>query len=156
MASLEEKVQRLLDIQEIRDLKTQYAMYCDDDYNPDGIAPLFMENAIWDGGIFGRHEGREAIREFFAGAKDTIEFALHRTVGDKIEIDPSGTTAKGSWYIIMPATFKGPQAMWCAGTYRDEYVKVDGKWYFQNVNANLNFVSPYEKGWVKEQYIPMD
>jgi len=46
--------------------------------------------------------------------------------------------------------------MWVAGTYRDEYVKVDGKWYFQNVNANLNFVSSYEKGWVKEQYIPMD
>ena len=41
MASLEEKVQRLLDIQEIRDLKTQYAMYCDDQYNPDGIASLF-------------------------------------------------------------------------------------------------------------------
>ena len=156
MATLEQNVQRLMDIQEIRDLKTQYALYCDDDYNPDGLAALFVENAVWDGGIFGRHEGRAAIREFFAGVSDTIDFALHLTVGDKIDIDPSGKTAKGSWYVIMPGTFKGPQAVWVAGTYADEYVKVDGKWYFQNVNAHLNFVSPYEKGWVKEQYISME
>ena len=35
---LEKRVQALEDVNAIRNLKAQYAAYCDDHYNPDGIA----------------------------------------------------------------------------------------------------------------------
>ena len=149
MESLEARVQRLEDIEEIRRLKIQYAMYCDDHYNPPGIASLFVENAVWDGGRVGRYVGRQAIHDFFATQDAAISFALHYTLGHQITIDPSGKTATGTWYIFMLATAKG-QAFWLAGTYADEYVKVEGKWYFQNVNVQIRFMTPYEQSWVKK------
>ena len=61
--SLEERIQRLEDIEAIKQLKAEYCAYCDDGYNPDGIANLYTEDAVWDGGPFGRYEGRDAIRK---------------------------------------------------------------------------------------------
>ena len=43
---LEKTIQRLADIEDIKQLKARYASACDDDYNPDKLAPLFAENAI--------------------------------------------------------------------------------------------------------------
>ena len=70
--SLEAKIQRLLDIEDIKQLKARYAIACDDDYQPDALAELFTEDAVWDGGFMGYAEGREAIRAFFANASSVI------------------------------------------------------------------------------------
>ena len=64
LAQLEQRVQALEDVNAIRHLKARYAAYCDDQYNPDGIAALFTEDAVWESQGLGRFEGREAIRAF--------------------------------------------------------------------------------------------
>jgi ketosteroid isomerase-like protein len=38
---------------------------CDAQYDADGIALLFTEDALWESPDLGRFEGREAIRGFF-------------------------------------------------------------------------------------------
>ena len=63
--------------QAIQNLKARYAAYCDDNYNPDGIAALFTENAVWESQGLGRYEGREAMRAFFRGASHLFSFAIH-------------------------------------------------------------------------------
>ena len=64
MSTLEEKIQRLTDIEDIKQLKFRYAAYCDQKYDEDGIASCFAEDGVWDGGEnFGVFRGREAIRE---------------------------------------------------------------------------------------------
>ena len=50
-------VQRLEDESAIKVLKGRYCEYCDNAYDPDGIASLFVEAGIWDGGFMGRFEG---------------------------------------------------------------------------------------------------
>ena len=55
--TLEERLQRIEDIEAIRLLKHRYCAFCDDNYDADGIAALFTENAVWDAGPFGRNEG---------------------------------------------------------------------------------------------------
>ncbi len=56
---------RLADIEEIKNLK---ARYCDDNYDADGIASLFIEDGIFDGGLSRPvSEGREAVRQRFQG-----------------------------------------------------------------------------------------
>ena len=48
--TLEERLQRIEDIEAIRLLKHRYCAFCDDNYDADGIAALFTENAVWDAG----------------------------------------------------------------------------------------------------------
>jgi len=50
LAQLEQRVQALEDVNAIRHLKARYAAYCDDQYNPEGLAALFTEDAV-EGGV---------------------------------------------------------------------------------------------------------
>lgn len=148
MSTLEERVQRLEDLEELRRLKIRYAQLCDANYDADGLAALFAEDAVWNGGQFGLYEGRDAIRGFFAGVSDSFTFALHYVIGHQIDID-SDTEAHGSWYILEPATIDD-KATWIAAVYNDRYRKVDGRWMFAEVKVNVGFVADYEAGWAAE------
>ena len=46
MNTLEQQVQRLTDIEDIKQLKLRYAFFCDDNYNPDGLASCFTEDGL--------------------------------------------------------------------------------------------------------------
>ena len=152
MAELEQRVQALEDVNAIRNLKSQYAAYCDDHYNPDGIASLFTENAVWDSQGLGRFEGREAIREFFRGASDIFTFAIHYSLNGQIEVN--GDTAQAQWYLFMPCTLgETNRAMWRAGIDRESYVRVNGEWKFQSKTSAPLFHTPYEEGWAKTPFI---
>ena len=50
LEELENRVRVLEDTDAIRNLKARYAAYCDDNYNPDKIAELFVEDAVWESG----------------------------------------------------------------------------------------------------------
>ena len=65
---IERRLQALEDAEAIRNLKARYAAFCDHQYDADGIASLFTEDAVWESPALGRFEGREAIRNFFKGA----------------------------------------------------------------------------------------
>ncbi len=151
MASLEERVQRLEDIEEIRRLKQVYAKLCDNDYEPVGLSNLFTENATWDADELGFHlKGKQEIHDFFAEVSGSYTFALHYTLGHIIDVDSNGTDAQGTWYIWMPATVNG-HATFFAATYEDTYKKVDGRWLCDTVRIHLGFFTTYEKGWVQER-----
>jgi ketosteroid isomerase-like protein len=148
LESLETRVQTLEDTDAIRNLKARYAELCDDHYNPDGIAKLFVEDAVWESGGLGRFEGRDAIRGFFRGASEIFTFAIHYSLNPQIEVN--GDTAKARWYLFMPCTVgDGDQAMWRAGIDDEEYVRVDGRWMFKSKKSTSVFSTPFEAGWAK-------
>lgn len=152
LADLEKRLIALEDIEAIKKLKARYASYCDDNYNADGIASLFVEDAIFDGGDFGKFVGREEIRKFFSEAPKMIPFAMHYTLNPIIEVD--GNYAIGTWYLFQACTFsKGNQAVWGSARYNDEYVKVDREWKFKKVVISSNFWTPFDQGWVKKRFI---
>ena len=90
----------LEDAEAIRNLKARYAALCDQQYDADGIAMLFTEDALWESPGLGRFEGREAIRNFFRGASEIFSFAIHYSLNGEIEVD--GDTARARWYLFMP------------------------------------------------------
>ena len=148
---LEQRVRALEDVNEIRLLKAQYAAYCDDNYNPDKIAELFVEDATWESGALGRFEGREAIREFFRGASKIFTFAIHYGLNPQIEVN--GDAAKARWYLFMPCTVSdGNKAMWRAGIDDEEYVRVKGKWMFKSKTSTSIFSTPFEEGWARTKF----
>ena len=43
-------------------------------------------------------------------------------------------TATGTWYLFQPCTYaEGNQAVWGSARYDEEYVRVHGRWMFQNL-----------------------
>jgi SnoaL-like protein len=58
---MERRLQSLEDAEAIRNLKSRYAALCDDNYDADGIAALFTEDATWDSpGLGGSRVGRRS------------------------------------------------------------------------------------------------
>lgn len=148
---LEQRVRALEDVNEIRILKARYAAACDDGYNPDKIAELFVEDAVWESGSLGRFEGREAIREFFRGASKIFTFAIHYGLNPQIEV--SGDTARARWYLFMPCTVaEGNKAMWRAGIDDEEYVRVNGEWRFKSKTSSSIFSTPFDRGWAQARF----
>ena len=151
LEDIETRLKVLEDMEAIKKLKARYCAYCDDNYDADSIANLFIEDAIWDGGMRGRVEGKEAIRNFFSTAPQRMSFAIHMVLNPIIEVD--GDTATGVWYLIQPCTFtEGDQAVWGSARYNEEYVRVDGEWKFKNLNVTSFFWTPFDQGWVKARF----
>ena len=142
----------LEDIQEIKKLKARYCAYCDDNYDADGLAGLFTEDAVWDGGIRGRAEGKDGIRDFFSKAPQRLSFALHRVVNPIIEVEED--EAKGTWYLFQSCTYdQGNQAVWGSARYDEEYLRVDGEWKFRRLELTSFFWTPFDEGWVKSRFV---
>jgi hypothetical protein len=144
VTDLEERIARLEDQAAIIRLKARYARFCDDGYDAEGIAGLFVPDGVWDGGeLFGRAEGTDGIRAFFAGASEYIPWALHFTLNPIIEVAPDARTATGSWYLWQPCVRQrrsGAVPAFLAGTYADTYERADAGWRFRTVEVRARWL----------------
>ena len=148
---LERRLRALEDAEAIRNLKALYAAHCDDNYNPDAIAALFTEDAVWESPSLGRFEGREAIRDFFVGASKIFTFAIHYSLNGQIQVD--GDAAKAQWYLFMPCIVEADgRAMWRAGIDREQYVRVNDAWLFKHKTSEPLFNSPFDEGWARTRF----
>lgn len=149
---LEQRIARLEAIEAIKQLKAHYAEVCDDGYDPDGMYPLFTEDAVWEApGVFGRFDGRDAICEFFRGVSAPISWALHYTDAPRIVVEDDLKGASADWYIFMPATIDNAP-VWLMATYSDRYRNEGGTWKFEHVAVTIQRLTPFDQGWVK---VPM-
>jgi hypothetical protein len=149
--TLEAQVTRLAAIEDIKQLKARYAEYCDNGYDPDGIARLFVEDGVWDGGPgYGRHEGRASISAFFSRLSNDVALAAHLSMNPIIEVNGDGAT--GRWRLLCPytlATEGGKQARWIVAQYDEIYEKHGERWLYRALNVNVNFDALHQLGWVR-------
>lgn len=154
---LEEQARVAEDIQAILALKGAYAEACDLGYDPDAMAALFTEDAVWEfTNSWGVHRGHDEIRAFMTNVGKEILWALHFMIGPVISVHDH-TTASGKWYILELATMTGvggadEDAVILSGTYADQYEKVDGAWKFKHVTVNIRQSSNLDQGWVRQQF----
>lgn len=151
--TLEEQVARLCAVEDIKQLKARYCAYCDAQYDPAGLASLFVEDAVWDGGAeFGRHVGRQAIHDFFKSISGNILFAAHLVLNPIITVQ--GKTATGQWRLIMPCTAQDaagkPEARWLLSAYDERYVEHEGRWMFQALTVTTQFFAAHATGWAEQ------
>lgn len=148
--SVEDRLARLEAIEEIKQLKARYCALCDANYEPDGLADLFLPDGVWDGGPFGRYQGRESIRNFFRGISGSIRFAAHLVLNPIIEVQ-NADAATGKWRLIMPCTATTdagtPEARWLLSAYDEVYARYEGAWLFRSLHLTVNFYAPHLKGW---------
>ncbi|HIF08568.1 MAG TPA: nuclear transport factor 2 family protein, partial [Sneathiellales bacterium] len=113
MTDLEQRITRLEDIEAIKQLKVRYSHICDDLHNPDNIASVFADDAIWESEDFGTATGHAEIRALFSKFRDMFTFSQHNMTNPIIEVD--GDRATGIWYIMGPWTLaEGDKETWMA------------------------------------------
>lgn len=158
LENLKRRLLRLESEREIHALVHRYAELCDAAYDPDGLAALFTEDATWssrtsDGSVdFGRYEGREAIRAFFAGAsRDLGPMTLHYLLPPRIELAEDGTAATGVCYLMAildqrpaasPAGSADRERVLLGGVYSQRFRRVDGRWLISGSACDLSFEEP--------------
>ncbi len=149
-----EKIDWLYDVERIKQLKHRYCAYCDDDYDAKGIASLFTEDGVWDGGAFGRAETRAGIEAFFEQTSARVAFANHYVTNPIIEI--SGTSATGRWDLWQPMVMReGEQALWLVAKYRERYAKRGSDWLFERLELDVRALTPYEEGFAKQRLVEL-
>jgi len=77
------------------------------------------------------HVGGDDIARFIAGSIERFEFFAFTIVNTVVKIAPDGLTATGRLYM-RELRFGRDDRRWTSayGLYRDQYVRVDGRWRF--------------------------
>lgn len=153
------RLTRLEDLRAIEQLKYTYAGYCDNGYDPEGIASLFTEVGRWIvDGEGGSMVGHEEIKAHFRALSEKITWALHYMIAPRIELSEDGQSATGWFYLLCLCTIESnddpsqKDAVILALNYTDQFVKRDGRWYFQELLGRTHLVSNWDRGWVKQQF----
>ena len=129
-------------------LKHTYWHYNDTGLRGDEIAALFTEDGVWSNAELGHYEGRDAIRDFFNGASAAIPFCAHVGMNEIIDID--GDTAHARWRCLLPATLveEGEKkSRLILIDYRDDFVRIDGRWFIEKLDILFNFNIEIPNGW---------
>ncbi len=135
-------------------LKHTYWHYNDTGLRGDEIAALFTEDGVWSNAELGHYEGRDAIREFFNGASSAIPFCAHVGMNEIIDID--GNRARARWRCLLPATLaEGGEttSSLILIDYRDDFVRIDGRWFIEKLDILFNFNIEVPQGWAGQERV---
>ncbi len=151
--TLEERIQILEDIEEIKNVMSRYCYYYDQ-FRTDELLELFTEDAELDFRplLTEKMVGKEVFSQLYdAQTMKTWEtMARHQNGNTIVEVD--GNRGKGVTYMWCVATVKagGKEVPIVEHlTYEDELVKENGQWKICKLRGKTTFMSPYEEGWVK-------
>ncbi|MGH1492550.1 MAG: nuclear transport factor 2 family protein [Acidimicrobiales bacterium] len=151
---LETRIARLEAAESIRILKAHYCDLCDTGYDVEALGSLFVEDATWDGGNLGTFEGLDAIKRFFGHMPKVLRFAIHHVTNSAVDVADDALSATGTWYLLQSATTAASnEAVWIAGRYQDEFVKVGDSWRFARITIETKLFTPSGAGWADEPFI---
>ena len=134
--TLAERIDRLEQIEALKQLKYRYCAAVDVNYDAAAIASMFTEDGVWDGGDFGYYSGRDAINKSFMEPNSSVLWMRHCVVNPIIDI--TGDRAQCQWYMWLPKiTNDGTSKSFQGGTYVDQCRRVDGRWFFEHMQVRL-------------------
>ena len=143
--TLEQRVARIEDVSAITSLKYRYAAFCDAGYDLDGLCSVFVPEGRWAANGYGDFKGHAEIRAYFAKLATTVVEVLHYVTSPRIDLAQDGQSATGRFYLLclcksrrkdVPA-IADPVVI--AGTYEDQFVKIDGRWLFRELVVDVRY-----------------
>lgn len=144
---LEARLAKLEAAEAIRSLRAEYAFICDAGFDGDLIAATFTEDGIFDAGVVGSYQGREAIAAYFAKVPASLSWSYHLMGSSTIVVADGAREATGRWYFLEPCVVDDVDT-WVMGAYDDQYrLDDDGQWRFAVVRLEPRAVSSVEAGW---------
>ena len=157
--AIEEKMERIQDVQNIEKLQRAYGFYLDNRLW-DEIIDLFSDDAesleISDSGVY---LGKKGVERFFRqvlgkGGLPPMpgSLGIHMQLQGIVNVGPAPDAAKGRWQCVMliATPLEGElRAVLGHGVYEVDYAKRDGLWTFKKMHFYLTFRTPLDEGWVK-------
>ena len=143
MSNLEKAIQRLADLEAIRDLARRYAHFVWQE-QPLNAVELFAVDGVMDMGEDGAIEGRDNLRAVYSD-KIGGEMMLHPFVHNHV-IELDGDEASGTCYLDLRCT-REDQSLMGSGYYNDRYVREEGEWKFKSRKLNMCYLVPPTEGW---------
>lgn len=109
--------------------------------NGEQWSSTWAEDAVWDLGGGRLVEGLEAIKKLWYGAMGGFEATIQTVLNGGVEIDPSGDTASGRWYIQEQIVRSNGDRAILMAHYDDNYVQTADGWKFSR-----RFLQPHYQG----------
>jgi hypothetical protein len=152
LADLARMLRRLDDVEEIKKLKTRYCAACDGgwdggaSHDTEAIVSLFTEDGVWDGGVYGSRQGREALRAYYHQTRASeIPMAYHLLTNPVIEV--AGDAATGSWKLTIFLTMPDGACFLVGGVFDDDYARTAEGWRIKRSRFTLAVNSRYDGTW---------
>jgi hypothetical protein len=128
--SIEARLRRLEDREEIRRLLSDYGRFLDQ-RNFAAFSQLFADQeGEWIGGM-GRARGQLAIRKLMENSIGTKSDGsnFHLFTNEIIDVDGDRATASTKWIFVVRGDENRPQPVYL-GHYQDSLIRANGKWKF--------------------------
>ena len=165
--SLEQKIQRALDFQEVANVMNKYELLLSAGQY-DEVVELFAKRTpgVRTEMMWGVYEGTEGIKRLFGRGgvhewmqgktgdlKPGLMFSLPNA-NPFIEVAGDGKTAKGVWvchgHEASPSVEDGkPHAYWLFARRACDFVKEDGVWKMWHYHVYGGYHTPYEKSFIE-------
>lgn len=137
---LEQRIQRLEDIEAIKKLQATYGHYVNKGWNDKvmfckEVTAMFTEDATWESpamGVLAR--GRNEIAEMFEDMNASYEFFMHSFSNPIIDID--GDTAKAQWLLLLGGNFEDTITLTYA-SYDNDYVRTSQGWLIKAIRLHI-------------------
>jgi ketosteroid isomerase-like protein len=148
LAALEARIRRLEDIEDIRSLRNAYHAAINDGRYGDVVA-LFTDDAKVVLGYLATYEGRDAVDKGFRGMGERERFFIKQYIhSHDVKVDGD----RGTGVSYLEARYGRYGVSWLvAGRYDDVYVRVDGRWRFKEMIAELYYTVPLGVGWMADE-----
>jgi len=141
-STVEARLRRLEDIEEIRTLMLDYGRFLDARDLP-AYSKLFAKDGEWVGG-FGSAKGPDEILTFMQknlGTGPNQSHSFHILSNFEIEVKGDTATAWSRWTFVVPGA-DGKTTISQAGRYDDVFVREAGHWKFKRRTASNDTPAP--------------
>jgi uncharacterized protein (TIGR02246 family) len=141
---------RLAVLEAREEIRAFIALYCatTDRMNAiDDLMQLFTEDAVMRNPA-GAHEGREAIRDYYANFfAGKIRFSRHHVLNQVITLQEPDVAQHESYFIAMLGSEGESKIVY--GRYDDTVVRDGGRWKFKEKVNDIVAATSLEGGWAE-------
>lgn len=141
------RIRRLEDLEEIRDLRRRYHFYINEGRYSD-MPDLFTSDAVIDFGSVGKATGSDGIRDFYLGAGKSLDMIVQFIHNHMVEVD--GDRASGVAYMDARYARDGV-SMIVAGRFTESYARDPDGWKIDRMDVESFFTVPLSEGWAGQE-----
>jgi ketosteroid isomerase-like protein len=142
--TLEDRVRRIEDIEEIRGLRFQYHQFINDGHF-DRFTELFTDDADVKLDYFSHFRGKKEIEAGFSGIPGKVDILLQFTHNHMVDVQ--GDRATGLSYFEARYGKEGTSYL-VAGRYDEVYVRQADRWLIKSTDVKIYFSVPLQEGWM--------
>jgi hypothetical protein len=139
--NIEERLELLETRNALLDLISGYAQGFDN-HDTDLLRNVFHENAVLDLDVFGTFEGIDGIVGAANMFWDAAPHMHHWMANPLIEIDLDAGKASASTSLDCLCTYVESGTSHIGGRYRDNFTRIDGRWWIAERIFDLQFMTP--------------